>query len=429
MAIDDTNKTQNKSTFVVKIIRPNSSPINISGSDVLDFFFIEDIYAYSIIGKVTFVDKAGAMEFLPITGEEDIAIIYGIGETNQELRFRIFSFGNVSQTGQVAGSATNVMEIYFVDPYFTNLTQKRFSRSWVNSGISDIVEDITLNMVGRPETIVNLERSQEELSYFYMPYWTPMEAIMWLSKRASGEDSGTAGYLYYQTSLGMNYVTLDKLFQNKMVETDSTGNVLSYKPGAPGDLEYVNTIFGWEISPIDMSALSGIKGGHRLGYNFLNKALIDNKYIYSSSVSKYTMLGKRTLYPDISDETAKYSLEGDASSQLLDNIYYDEFVKRYSKQFAIIVTVRGNEKRYAGMIVDLQWPSSQKSEIIHKALEGKYLVKSITHSFTGRSHPPYQQKMVLLKNAYTDSDSKTLLAATKMSLTIKTKKMGKEVPA
>lgn len=428
MAIDDANRAQNISSFVVKIIRPNSDPIDISSSDIINCFFIEDIYAYSMLGKITFVDKAGAMEFLPITGEEDIAISYGIGETNQEVRFKIFSFGKVSQTTQVAGSATNVMEIYFVDSYFTNLTQKRFSTSWINSGISDIVEDITLNMVGRPELIVNVEQTREVLPYFYMPYWTPLEAIMWLSKRASGIDSGTAGYLYYQTSIGMNYVTLDKLFQNREVETDSSGNVLSYKPGAPGDLEYINTVFGWEINPIDMSALIGIKGGHRLGYDFSTKTLIDNKYTYSGSIPKYTMLGKKTLYPDISDETSKYSLEGDSVSALLDNIYYDEFVKRYSKQFAIIITVRGNERRYAGMVIDLQWPSAVKSEIMHKALEGKYLVKSITHSFTGRSHPPYKQKLVLLKNAYTDSDSKSLLASSKMSLTIKTRKIGKEVP-
>jgi len=428
MAIDDTNRSQNASSFVVKIVRPSSEPINIATSDVLNCYFIEDIYTYSIMGKITILDRAGAMEFLPITGEEEIAIIYGIGDTNQEMRFNIFSFGKVSQTTQVAGSATNVMEIYFTDPYFSNLTQRRFSRSWVNTGISSIVEDITLNMVGRPELIVNLEETQEVLPYFYMPYWTPLEAIMWLSKRASGIETGAAGYLYYQTPIGVNYVTLEKLFQNKEVETDASGNVLSYKPGAPGDLEYVNTIFGWEISPIDMSALIGIKGGHRLGYDFTTKTLIDNDYTYAEAVSKYTMLGKRTLYPDISDDTMKYILEGDSSSAILDNIYYDEFIKRYSKQFAIIVTVRGNEKRYAGMMVDLQWPSAVKSEIMHKSLEGKYLVKSITHSFTGRSHPPYKQKMVLLKNAYTDSDSKTLLAATKKSLTIKTKKIGKEVP-
>jgi hypothetical protein len=36
---------------------------------------------------------------------------------------------------------------------------------------------------------------------------------------------------------------------------------------------------------------------------------------------------------------------------------------------------------------------------------GRYLIKSITHQFSGQTMPQYIQKMVLIKNGYWDSDS------------------------
>lgn len=423
---------QNFGTFVIKMRTSSGTTIDVPSADLIECFFIEDIFVYALMGKLTFVDKVGLMELLPITGEESIGISFGEGEDKTELWFDIFSFGKVSQLTHLEGSATNLMEIYFVDQTFMGLTQARYSTSWTNTKVSDIVKNISERMIGVSiDEFDNFESSNEILPYFYMPYWSPLEAIKWLNERASGIDSGTAGYLYYHTSQDKwNYITIDKLFQNKVVELDDIGNPLTYKLIDSANPGYINTILSWQICPIDMSGLEVIRGGHRLGYDFSTKTLIDNEYTYKTSISEYTMMGRRTLYPDISSSIAGYSLEGESDPDLLDNIYYNKFIKRYSTQFGINVIVKGQENRRAGMMITVAWPSSIKSEFMHKSLEGKYLVQSITHQFSGRTQPPYRQRMVLLKNAYDDSDSKTLVKVhpTKQALEIATKKFGKGIP-
>jgi hypothetical protein len=289
-----------------------------------------------------------------------------------------------------------------------------------------------MNMMGTDATPVfdEFEQTAEELPYFYMPYWTPLEAIQWLSMRASGMETGTAGYVYYQTPYDVNFVTLEKLFQSKTVELAPDGTVLPYVPFTSGrdrtalTTNYKNTILGWKMSPVDMSAFGVIKGGHKLGYDFSKKLLIDQSYTYAKAIPLYTMLGKKTLFPDVSDDTMRYTLEGDSNTKILDNMYYNDFIRRYSKQFAFIATVDGSDDRYAGMMVDLQWPSAVDTEFGHKSLRGLYLVKSITHQFSGMMQPPYRQVMVLLKNAYEDSYSTTLMNSSKINMDVKSAKIG-----
>jgi hypothetical protein len=160
----------------------------------------------------------------------------------------------------------------------------------------------------------------------------------------------------------------------------------------------------------------GIKGGRRLGYDFESKSLLDKSYTYKTAIEKYTVLGKKTLFPDYSDTETNIILEGDDDPTILLNMNNDDFIKRYSKQMALIINVEGHERRYAGMMIDVIWPSIKKEHYFNKGMEGLFLVKSITHQFSSRSTPPYRQKMVLLKTGYTDSDSGLLMKSEKTNI-------------
>ena len=50
-------------------------------------------------------------------------------------------------------------------------------------------------------------------------------------------------------------------------------------------------------------------------------------------------------------------------------------------------------------------------------MQGLWLVRAITHSFSPNAPYKYIQKMVLIKNAFTYSESKSLIESTKTNLT------------
>jgi hypothetical protein len=90
---------------------------------------------------------------------------------------------------------------------------------------------------------------------------------------------------------------------------------------------------------------------------------------------------------------------------------------------AVIITVRGHERRYAGQLANIYWPSGTLKDVYNKNLDGKYLVKSVTHYF-GMKRPTYTQKLVLVKTGYTDSNSRNLVKASKTNIEFKNQRLG-----
>ena len=143
------------------------------------------------------------------------------------------------------------------------------------------------------------------------------------------------------------------------------------------------------------------------------------EHVYSDGVDETVCLGRKTLYNQIDDILSSNTMVGDNSDKLLENISYNDWAKRYNMQFIVNIIVQGHEKRYAGQHIEIDWPSAIKNigaSNINSLLKGKYLIKSVTHSFAPNSNIIYRQRLVLIKNAYNDIDSKILYKAKKMNV-------------
>jgi len=400
--------------FTVKIISPDLGDLSIGNEDIHLFEMIEDIFSVCMVGKLMFFDRIGSIEQLPITGNEVVTITYGENETTKT--FIIYDFKKIHQGSSLTGSAMTMIEMYLVEPIHLTLTQHKYSISWKDKKISVIVKDICKNMCSITQ-FKNFEEPKEIIPYFYMAYWTPLEALKWLLKRSSGSISGKSGYLLYSNTQGMNCTTIETLFTNTKFEKDES-TIAKYVFTDTDNVDSENKILSYSIEPINYQSLSYLSGGHKLGYDFETKSLLDLSYTYSEIISKYTMMGKKTLFQDISSENSQITLEGDNDINILKNIAYGEFIKRYSKQFAVLMMVRGHDRRYAGMMIDIPWKSVSDTEVLHKLYEGKFLVKSITHQFSSKTKPYFRQLIVAIKTGYTDADNKALHKATLYNIVV-----------
>jgi len=408
--VDDTD------IFGINIVMEKGT-VRLDNKDIIDCYFIEDIYSFGITGKLIFNDLYGMVEQGPFTGNETIYIIYGNDE-KLTMKFNIYKVNKISQISNIEPASQNAVELIFTDTMFLNLTKNRYSISWTDTKISDIIRYISKNMLDTI-TFDKFEETNETLPYFYMPYWTPLEAINWLLKRGSGATSGKAGYMYYNNSKGTNYVTLEQLMANteSKQSNESIYDEYVFESINPG---FINKILGWKILGIDNTGMTSIKGGHVLGYDFETKSLYNQSHEYLTSISKYTMLGRKTLFKDISNDTMMYMLEGDNDTAILDNIYQHNFIRKYNIQQCFSITVRGSEKRYPGDMIKIRWPSTMvKEEKANRNLEGRFLIKAITHSLNPYKNPPYRQKLTLIKNAYSDSYYTGLIPATKTNVGVR----------
>lgn len=384
-------------SLVSVIIRLEAGNVILDMKDVNLLYFIEDIFSPCIGGKIQFFDKYGMIELGPFTSSETITIKFGTEKDEFENIFHIYKVGNVQQLSDYESGSMSLIELFFIDPMYYELTQKRYSVGWSNTTASDIIRSINTNLLLKYNWD-KFESSVEILENFYMPYWTPLEAIRWLMKRNSGVVSRNSGYLFYSNFRGLNFITIDNLL-NKSANSED-----QFKIGPTVNLLDKNKVLGWKIRGIDTLGIKKVKGATKFGFDSSTKSFITSQNTYDDGVSKHRMLGKLSLFGAMGNSSVNISLDGDSDPLVLKNIFYNDFTKSYCNQLLLDLTVVGRSRRYCGSLVDLYWPSSKKGDYTNKLFRGLYLVKSITHQFTARGKPTYIQKLVLIKNAYTDAD-------------------------
>ena len=420
--------------FTVGLSRGGES-LTIDQNTIIKVTMTEDIFQSCMIGTLHFRDSVGYTEKFEITGFDPVSISYREEDIDVTKHFMVYDFNRIRSNNQ--GTPADItMKWHLIEIPFIYMNHHKYSKSWINKTGSDIIEEICKNMcliepytipvtqmrtnmaVGSdfappstdlspnvPAHFFNLfEKSLEKFEYFYMPYWCPLEAIRWLMRRSSGVESQTSGYLFFSNARGYNFVTLETLIKSKERELDRYGGAVVYINLGVSD-EF-NNILNWSINPTDMHSHKYLAGRTMKGFNFDNKELLDITHTYEDGIDEYTLLGKSSLFPNISKTNTNFTMECESDPDIMDNIFYNDFIKRYSKQFSMTMEVRGHSRRYAGMIIDVLWKSAFSKEVTNKMYAGLYLVRSITHQFTPGTEtvPNYKQTMVCLKTGYGSDD-------------------------
>ena len=409
MAIDESRRPDNQELYSVILVLESGNLI-IDVQDIEMLYFIEDITMPCITGKIVFNDRVGILEYGPFTGIEKIAIQYGKRE-NREQIFEIFKIGAIRQ-GSMGNMVNDTqVEIHFVDMTFMPLTLKKFSKSFgSNQRYSSIVNQILTNMVNLNSRFLSIMQTTNTIDNYIMPFWTPLQTIKFLSTRA--KDRYGAGFLFYNNT--ENGFKSNFKSYNYLLSSDNFKEIEEYILESES-VKLDNKILEWWIDGLDKFSNKFLRGGKFLGFDFASKSLIEKEFEYSDGVSKTNLLGRKSLYPDISG-TENIFLYGDNSETTLENRAYSNWVYRYNKQFVLNAIVEGREDRFAGQLLEIKWPSIDRKNYYAKNLKGNYLVKTVTHMFGRDRSLPYKQRLVLIKNGYTDIDSSSLLKATRTNV-------------
>ena len=393
-----------------------STQIKLDLRNLLEFYFIEDIFSFLISGKIRFIDRQGILESGPFTGTETMDVIYG-AENQMAMRVQFYKMDIYPLPAPAQDEKMFVIDLVFIDSAFSNLLQKQFSKSWKDVKYSEVVKDICKHMVGITKFNKFEDTKEkcdgEENPPYIMNYVTPAMVISDISSRCKNTNDNY-GFLFFQNTDGYNFITLESLLsKGEEGEGGNTNNNYVLRT-TKGYFDSTN-ILGWKINGIDMSMMKLLRGGVRTGFDPKKKERLNEKSTYKKGTEKITVLGGKTLYPDVSDEDMNISPAGDINKEIIKNRYFNEFMKNYNMQQIAEIIVQGHENRTCGELIDIQWPSYSKDEVYNKGYSGNFLIKSITHYFCLSTMPVYRQKMICIKNGYHELQDSNLLSASKQN--------------
>ena len=210
----------------------------ITTNQVLYVKYTEDMQAATMKMEVQITDSETGM-LSELTGMENVFIRIGDSEGKTEIGGD-FVIYDIQDRRNVGGKSSAVLMLCTID-FLNNAANKLSRRFGKGEGkkINDIVEqEILTDLIGvTPNRIAEIEPCINNFS-FVSPYWNPFTAIRWLASKAipvskgSGKAS-TAGYAFYETRAGYNFVSYDYFAK----QTPVTRMVVGHEGGELEDEE------------------------------------------------------------------------------------------------------------------------------------------------------------------------------------------------
>ena len=257
----------------------------------------ESIFSGFMVGSVTVFDSQDVRTILPITGLDRLELAFstpgmpGINGIREEGHpFHIYKVDQV--TRDTTNARAQFYKIYFCskEMYFNSLN--RVSRAFsgpIEFGIESILRE--KNFLNSKK-IFNFEKTKTNTKYV-IPHLKPLEAINLLGSQAISGLYNNAGYMFYETSKGFNFRSLESMLalggavarpskfsynyqitnaDDRNVEVDMR-SVLNYSFERP-----VNTMFNIN---------EGMYASKLVNSDNFYKTITENDFDYASSYGQY----------------------------------------------------------------------------------------------------------------------------------------------
>jgi hypothetical protein len=274
--------------------------------------------------------------------------------------------------------------------------------------ISDTVAKIfTEERALNSDKLIYIDETQNSYS-FISAYWTPIETINWLAKRAINK-SGVPNYLFFETNQSFEFTSVDTLIKGNPVRnyvfSDADANTIY---GESGNFDKKYEIVQSIDTQVTFDYLRNISNGmyaSRLTtFDVTSKAVNVTNFDYIDDFDKSGHLDQFPLTTDTLARRKVASLYFLEKNSYLHGKFEPQNQSKYFLQhnsllaqlsaFKLNLTVPGRTDIKAGNTIKLKLPKYSeltKNEINSDDAEssyytGKYLVTAIKHQFTAGQH-------------------------------------------
>ena len=401
----------------IKIVSTNESVTDISSIFKL-INIRESIDLPLIRGDINIEDDMGLYEFLPILGQEWIFIELELDNYTTTIEGFVYKVSNFKRINARRSQYT----LHFCS-YESYLNQtKRVKRSFRNTAVSDIIQDILRNDIKTQKRII-IDPTFGDITYIPTNI-TPFQSIRELLKLAVSNTNDSSSYIFFENRLGYMIASVSELLTQEPNFTyrysESVGNNISNN-----DLDDLSIFFTMEnfqiINYVDTfrQATNGMFASQLHTIDLISRNIQTYNYKYHNEFDKVNHLNKLPIYkelPDTSDATVSNQyfnyvnispnnqrndyIKANNSDISIDHsnitrlsrIIQSSMMDSYTYKFDI----PGNIALVPSNVINVEIPST--SGEIDIILSGNVLITSISHTISGDGS--YKQTIETIKDSF-----------------------------
>lgn len=382
----------------------------------------EDIYSGFVTAIVTVYDTFNLIERFPIIGHETLTLQFrsaGLPNTDENtinLELAVYKVANITSEK----AKEQQYSLYCISKEAIRDSQTKISKAYSDLS-SNIIQDIVRNELksDKPLTIEESAYRQD----IVVPNWSPMFTAKWLCRRSISQQHKDASYVFFETTRGFVFQTLESLNDVKdpvkfinlvdRVEkgdintnfnraftyqiNDSLDTINFYDDGLFAGKLYSHDPVKKQFRTFEYNYIDDFKNYVHLEDSKTNPSLATNQTRTICPPKQRDSLGKRVSdYPNARQEffpshTAMH--EGGTSIAERPELWLMQRNSRLAQMTAYVVNLEmlGDSRVTVGQVVDLQFPSFDTTRDTTKKryFNGRFLITGVKHTFTPDTYRTY----------------------------------------
>ena len=203
---------------------------------VIQIDIFEDIFSTALFGSLSVADTNDLIHNMPILGQEFLRIKLKTPNftRDDEIIDHVFSVFKIDKSTEVS-QGSKFFQISFTSMEFLRNSRIRVSKSFTGT-TSEIIQDLLENeqFIGTKKNI-NIEETVG-IKKVVSPNLNPYRLIRNLLSESVAKNSGSPHFLFYETLKGLNFRTIQNLYNQDLSGKFDAGNSL------PRDIVFTKVI-------------------------------------------------------------------------------------------------------------------------------------------------------------------------------------------
>ena len=376
--------------------------------------YVENILSPVVYTNLVLLNTSGIISNLKLRGGERVRLKISQDATGNNIL--LDETNRTFYVSRIGGSTTQgTKELLSMElvprEVFTNETARvfrRYDQSIDKTVIKILKEEINTSRFSNN----NIDPTVNSYSFmgnarkpFTVLTWLLPKGIPQTPSGVSGNEKGTAGYLFYENKNGYNYKSVDSLFDSnrQAVERYFYSETASRPADPRTNFKILNTpVFRKNVDVLDNLRI-GMYSSLNYFLDFNTRTFFVNKYKLSDSYNIMNHASSRDSSPIIpnglQDSPSRLMVRMLDSGQMnksgkletLDNRmkYQAQSVTRYNLLFTqtLNITIPLNLNLCVGDVIELEFPNITKDKdkkgLKDNSKSGKYLISKLKHSLEG----------------------------------------------
>ena len=195
----------------VELVSHSGATLNITGL-IGTLTLFEDIFSPTMSGTVNIEDGIDLIATMPMIGQEKLRLKLKTPTLSVaiEKEFYVYKLFNRTAKKRVQYYTLGFCSDELIVSQNTKIS-KHFSGKISDTVAKIFTEERALNS----DKLIYIDETQNSYS-FISAYWTPIETINWLAKRAINK-SGVPNYLFFETNQSFEFTSVDTLIKGNPV--------------------------------------------------------------------------------------------------------------------------------------------------------------------------------------------------------------------